>query len=462
MTPEAQLAQFVTGVRPSDVPQMALATVRRVVMASVATGVAGAAEEGIEPLRKLLQTRGGRQEARTFVYGDPLPAHAAAQFNGTMCRALDYCDAMAPGLHLGSSLIPAACAAAELAGGCNGSEFVAALVAGCEIGARLNLTESMYDGFDPTGVAAGFAATAAAARILRLSENQTQNALGLAFNRCGASFQSNVDAVLAVRVIQGWVAQTGLECAQLALAGITGPAHFLTGVYGYGHLFGRDRLDAQQVVAGLGKEWRLNQVVFKKFPSCGATQGMTELMLQLVRELELQPQTVAHVEVRLNPYCHRLVGHAFELGENPRVNAQFSAQYCIANAIARQSSKLQHFRPAEIPDPLVQGLIGRIRCVGDPALDARGHTAVDVTVTTRDGRTERRQLDIAPGFPGNALSEEEHTERFRACMDYAAYPLPPRQISAFLEIAESLDALSDARRLVDTLILPRIARSDAA
>jgi 2-methylcitrate dehydratase PrpD len=452
MKPEAALAQFVTETQPPDLSPSALATLRRVVMASVATGVAGAGEEGIEPLRNIVLTRGGRAEARSFIYGDRLPAQSAAQLNGTMCRALDYCDAMAPGAHLGSSVIPVACAAAELVGGCSGAEFLAALAAGCEIGSRLNLSESMYDGFDPTGVAVTFAATATAARILRLSGNQTLNALGLAFNRCGASFQSNVDATLAVRVIQGWVAQAGLECAQLALAGITGPANFLTGVYGYGHLFGRDRLDADQVVSGLGTQWRLDRVVFKKYPSCGATQGMTELVLGIVRDLELQPEGVAAVEVRLNPYCHRLIGHDFEPGENPRVNAQFSTQYCVANAIARQSSTLHHFRPAEIADPLVASLIKRVRCIGDPALDTRGHSAVDVTLTTRDGRTEHRQIDTPPGFPGNPLSDAEHRARFQSCMDYAAHPLPPRQVSTFLETVANLETIADARVLVDALI----------
>lgn len=452
MTPEAALAQFVTSVRPNDLSPAALATVRRVVMAAVGTGIAGAAEDGIEPLRELLRARGGRPEARTLIYGDRLPAHAAAQFNGTMCRALDYCDAMAPGLHIGSSLIPAAFAAAELAGGCSGEEFVAALVAGCEAGSRLNLTESMYDGFDPTGVAAVFAATAAAARILQLSEKQTLHALGLAFNRCGGSFQSNIDAVLAVRVIQGWVAQTGMECAQLALAGITGPVNFLTGLYGYCHLFGRDRLDAKQLVAGLGSEWLLDRMVFKKYPSCGATQGMTELMLQLMRDLGLRPQNVERVQVKLNPYSHRLVGHEFRPGENPRVNAQFSAQWCIANAIVRGSSKLAHFRPSEVVDPHVLAMIGRVSCTGDPALDARGHASVDVTVTTRDGRTELRQLDVSPGFPGNPLTEEDHLQRFHSCVDYAVYPLPSQKVSAFLAALENLQAVPDARALIDTLV----------
>ena len=161
-----------------------------------------------------------------------------------MCRALDYCDAMAPGIHIGSSLVPAAFAAAEFRGGCSGAEFLTALAVGCELGARFNLSESMYDGFDPTGVAIVFASTAAAARILRLSPRQTLHALGLAFNRCGGSFQSNIDGSLAVRLVQGWVAQTGIECAQMAQHGITGPPNFLGGLYGYAHLYGRDRLDA--------------------------------------------------------------------------------------------------------------------------------------------------------------------------------------------------------------------------
>src|SRR5690606_34573077 len=144
------------------------------------TAIAGASEDGCASLRELLVDRGGKPECTAFVHGDRLPAPSAALLNGVMCRALDFCDAMVPGLHIGSSLVPAALAAAELAGGCSGSEFVAALAAGAEIAARLNRSEADYDGFDPTGVAGVFAATAAAGRILRLDETQMRNALALA------------------------------------------------------------------------------------------------------------------------------------------------------------------------------------------------------------------------------------------------------------------------------------------
>jgi 2-methylcitrate dehydratase PrpD len=451
---ETQLAEFVCTLQARSVPAPAQRVLRQMLMAVCGTALAGAAEDGIAPLRALLRERAGAPQASTFVFGDRLPASAAARFNGTLCRALDYCDAMAPGPHIGSSLLPAALAAAELAGGCGGAEFVAALAAGAELASRLNLSESQYDGFDPTGVLVVFAATAAASRVLQLTPTQTLHALALAFNRCGGSFQSNVDGTLAVRMVQGWVAETGVDCAQLARRGVTGPPNFIGGHYGYAHLYGRGRFDVASVVSGLGSEWRLQRVVFKKYPSCGVTQGVTELALALLGEEGLRTDNVASAEVRLPPYAHKLVGHAFRIGSNPRVDAQFSAGYCVANAIVRRGSKLAHFAPVQVADAAVGRLIERIAVLADPALDARGHTAVDLTITTTSGRVLRRGLDIAPGFPGAELTDAQHRARFDDCVAYAPHALPAAQLQHLLDAIEQVDALDDARVLAPLLTAP--------
>ena len=453
MKVETELAQFVCTLRAADVPPPAQQVLRRMLLAVAGTALAGAGEDGIGALRDLLRERGGTPQATAFVFGDRLPAAAAARFNGTLCRALDYCDAMAPGPHIGSSLLPAALAAAELAGGCSGAEFVAALATGAEVASRLNLAESQYDGFDPTGVLVVFAATAAAARILQLTPQQTLHALALAFNRCGGSFQSNVDGTLAVRMVQGWVAETGVDCAQLARRGVTGPPNFVGGHYGYAHLFGRDRFDSGAVLRDLGHEWRLQRVVFKKYPSCGVTQGVTELALALVHEEGLRADQVDAAEVRLPPYAHRLVGHRFQVGTNPRVDAQFSAAYCVANAFERSGSRLAHFAPAQVADPRVHALIGRIKVVADATLDARGHTAVDLRVRTTDGRTLERALDIAPGFPGAGLSDAQHRARFDDCVAYAPRRPPPVQVEQLVAAIEGIDAQADARQLAALLVV---------
>ncbi len=76
-------------------------------------------------------------------------------------------------------------------------------------------------------------------------------------------------------------------------------------------------------------------------------------MLDLVEDERLEPDDVEHVEIRIVPYLYRLVGHPFEVGSNPKVNAQFSARYCAANALLRKSSTLAHFEADAISDPEV-------------------------------------------------------------------------------------------------------------
>lgn len=451
---ENLISEFVETLSHDQIPESALRVARQILLAVSGTAVAGAGEDGCRPLYEMLKEQGGKPEATVMVYGDKLPAPCAALLNGVMCRALDFCDAMAPGLHMGSSLIPSALAAAEIMGGCSGKTFITAVVVGAEIGARFNLTEQTYDGFDPTGVAGVFASTAAAARILRLTREQITNSLALAFNRCGGSFQSNVDGSLAVRMIQGWVAAAGVECAVLAKRGFTGPANYIDGIYGYLHLFAKDLIKSTDLTKGLGERYLLENTVFKKYPSCGLTQGVTELALNLVAEHDLEPDHVESVEVILPPYAYRLVGHEFEMGRNVRVNAQFSAQFCVANAMVRKSSNLSHFSEESFRSGELQPLIRKIKIKSDPDLNHRGHTAVDISVSTIDGKKYTSQLDVAPGFPGNPLTDTDHISHFTQCMDYAGMPLHPNQAEQLSKTIMSIETIDDVRLMLDSLKAP--------
>ena len=210
MKAEAQLVSFIHDTRFAEIPLAALKTVKHQVLAVIGTTIAGATADGCETAVQLYRELGGKQEATILVHGGRIPAQDAAFVNGVMARALDFCDALAPGPHPGSAVIPAALAASELAGQCSGQEFITAVAIGTEVAARLNLSEAAYDGFDPTGICVPFGAAAAAARILGLSQKEIWNALALAFNSCGGSFQSHIDGSLGVRFVQGRVAQSGV------------------------------------------------------------------------------------------------------------------------------------------------------------------------------------------------------------------------------------------------------------
>ncbi|MFH1122670.1 MAG: MmgE/PrpD family protein, partial [Pseudomonadota bacterium] len=222
--------------------------------------------------------------------------------------------------------------------------------------------------------------------------------------------------------------------------------------YGYFHLFGRDKIDPKKVIERLGERFELENLMFKKYPSCGLTQGCTEAILSLMNEKDLRPEDVDHIDVIVPPYAHRLVGHQFRLGENPRVNAQFSIQYCIASALIRKDAKLQHFEEAAVRDQEVLALVEKIHVTPDPKLDKRGHTALDMRVSTKQGSEEFKQIEIAPGFPGNPLTQEEHQKHYWNCLEFAPKGLAREKAEKILSLVNGLEEIKDVREMIPLLL----------
>ena len=173
MKAEEKIVDFVCDTRFKDLPQAVLRTIKNQLLAVTGTTLAGATEDGCEQAVRFFRELGGKEEATILVHGGKIPAHDAAFVNGTMARALDFCDAIAPGPHIGAALVPASLALAELVGGLSGQNFLAALVIGDEVAARMNLSEAAYNGFDPTGICVIFGVASAASKILRLSKQET-------------------------------------------------------------------------------------------------------------------------------------------------------------------------------------------------------------------------------------------------------------------------------------------------
>jgi hypothetical protein len=75
-----------------------------------------------------------------------------------------------------------------------------------------------------------------------------------------------------------------------------------------------------------------------------------------------------------------------------------------------------------------------------------------MTVYMKDGRELFRQIDIAPGFPGNPLTKEEQEARFHDCIAYAKKPLPKEKVEGIVESVAHIDHLSDVRILIPLLL----------
>jgi 2-methylcitrate dehydratase PrpD len=453
-SPEAVLAAWVSGLRYEDLPADIVAGMKLLVRTIIGTAVAGATADGCEDVVAQVREWGGAPEASVWFHGGKIPAHAAALANSTMARALDICDFAVPGQHIGSSLIPVALGMVERAGGLSGRALIVALAAGAEIAVRLGNVVHL-DGFDPTGVCSIFAPTIAAGRIVGLTEKQMANAMALAFNKAGSSFQSNVDASLAVRVIQGFVSQDAIVCAQLARRDITGPKNWLTGVWGYYHLFCKDVRNNDVLVDGLGEIWFARNFGYKTRPQCGATISSTDAVLDLLQTHPIEPDQIDRIDIRMAAEgpCS-LVGSGFAPGDNPQVNGQFNVRYCVANAIVRKSVRLDHFTNEAVTDPQVGALAQRIHTHLSPELmEGRFELAarVAVEIHLRDGRVLTCAADGPSGIGEKAKTPDEHLADFHEHVAYGGRPLPRSTADALVALIDRLEEMDDVVDLLPLL-----------
>ena len=124
METERKLVEYILDGKFEELPEKPVEIVKNVVLTVLGSAIAGATNDDAQKVVDLVKEWGGKQEATILLYGGKVPAVNAALANGTISRCMDFEDAMLPGIHIGPVAVPAALAAAELAGGCSGKEFL--------------------------------------------------------------------------------------------------------------------------------------------------------------------------------------------------------------------------------------------------------------------------------------------------------------------------------------------------
>ena len=333
----------------------------------------------------------------------------------------------------------------------SGKDFLAGLIAGTELAARINFA-SDYDRFDPTGVCAVFGTAAIAGRMLQLDSTRMWNALGHAFNSSGGSWQGTVDGSVAARVLQGDASRWGIYSAQLAQKGITGPVNFLEGFYGYFNLFAKGKWDPEAVAGEFGQRYDFYKTFIKKHPSCGTTNSTIDAVFELREEEGITPEEVEKIFVRVTPFTYNFTGRPFEYGDNPRISAMYSIQYCVANALVRESCKLTHFDESSVREPRLLDLIKRIEPVADTSIDNLTDIGSLMEIRMKDGTVHKKLVEFPKGTLQNPLTKEELIEKFKDCVSYGARGLPEENIEKILSVVFGLERVDDVRTLIPLLI----------
>src|ERR1700694_2602363 len=174
MTVARDLASFLSKVTAGDLPAQALDHAAMLIASTIASAAMGSGLESAAIIKDMARSLGGSPRASgwfdgTSNGGPKLPGVAAAQVNAVMSDAAASDDSdLRTIVHCGTPLVATALAAAEHHGG-SGEDVLTAIVVGYEAAGRIidAMTGFRERGFHGSN-AAIFAATGAAARLLRL------------------------------------------------------------------------------------------------------------------------------------------------------------------------------------------------------------------------------------------------------------------------------------------------------
>ncbi len=319
-----------------------------------------------------------------------------------------------------------------------GEDFVNALALGIEIQCRMSnvllmppakANLSLY----VTGLTGPIGAAAALARVMKLDEQKTNWAIGLASAQA-AGFRGTHGAMSGL-VVPAFGARDAVSAAMLAARGMTCPENILESEKGFVNIF-TSGANLGLAVEGWGEHFELMLNAYKPYP-CGivihaALDACLEIAEQLPEDAQFQS-----VKLTVHPLTISLTDRRSPKDE---MEGMVSLQHWAAAAFLRRRAGIAELRQACIDDPEVTALRNRIEAVGDETL---GRAEAIAEVVLADGRTLRSHVRVAKGSAQRPMSDEDLDRKFRT---QSRMVLPEAATERLLRFCRNIAAAQDVGR----------------
>ena len=305
-----QLARWVVGLRYEDLPPAVIDRAKGVTIQALASVLVGSQlASGREAVNLISEEEAGvRNGATIMVSGARVTKGGAAFANSEMTLAGGKWDTFRMLTHPGTSIVPAAFVAAESAGA-SGREFIAGLVAGYEVMERMAadfIPTIMARGFHAGPVFGIFGAAVAAAKIMRFTEDQVNDTIGLCVNLAGGNLES-------AGLREGAAVRNAMLAIALAKQGHRGGETALEGNAGFYYAYagnnkgqltysftGDTQTSLDKITSNLGKEWMFLETLYRIYSISGYNIAHIDVTAKLCEERNIRYEDVDRVEAVVN------------------------------------------------------------------------------------------------------------------------------------------------------------------
>lgn len=450
MAATEELAKFITGLKLEDVPPKVIHDSKEHLLDAVACMLAGSLSPVGQIMTRFTREIGGAPESVIVGGGFRTSAPNAAFANGTLCHSLDFDDAGFGG-HPSGNIVPALLALGEKLKK-TGEEIMEAHAVGFEVYCKLiashNERASRNRGFHPSAIFGAPAATAAAAKLLRLSVEQICSAFGLVTSQASAAtFNAGT---MTKPLHPGHAARAGVVAAMLAREGFAARTDAFESPQGFGHIFfGDGDYDPDKLVSNLGAPFSMETTFrsLKKYPCCGGNQRAIDAILYLIQEHRISYEAVDRVIVDLDGRLGDILTYS-----EPRTGneGRFSLHYNMAVALLDGKITPASFTDDKAAAPRTQEAIKKVFVnVHQDWETSAGGRRHPVTVFLKNGESYTHAVDKLKGSVDFPLTPEEIMEKYADC---ARNILTPQEIERSAELILNFEGLPEISELAGILM----------
>jgi 2-methylcitrate dehydratase PrpD len=423
------LAQFLNKTRYSDLPPKAIDHAKMIIASTFASAAPGSLIGSARILRDLAKEHGGRPEATIWFDGTKLPAPEAARVNAALSDAAASDDSdIRNTAHEGTTLAAAGLAIAEQTGA-TGQDVLLAIVIGYEAAGRIgDARRGGRAGVHASQIVA-FGGAVAAAKLLKLTDEQMAHALGIAAITMGG-LATGTDS-WAREYMGANAALCAVNAALAAGRGYTVNADMLDGPGGFVDVFGGGRQAVESLTSDLGKEWDIvDFYAVKLWPGAHPLSGTVEAAVNAIRKANVPPEDVAKILVA-GPNRTTVGG-----SRRPKdlAEAIHSLPYFVASAVADRDFTWVHATDAKIFNPVVARLMDLVDVdPSPPAVTYKWSWGGTVTIVTKSGARFSSTVDAPRGSAPRGIAWSDVDAKYRALM--------PDSTLSMKRIEESLSAI---------------------
>ena len=439
------LAQWIVGLRYEDLPPEVVDRAKGVTLHGVASVLIGSQQgAGKQAVKLIVEEEAGVPKGATImVDGTKVTKGGAAFANSEMAFAGGKWDTFRMLTHPGTSIIPGALVAAESAGA-SGKDYLTALVAGYEVMERMAsdfIPTVMTRGFHPGPVFGIFGPAVAAAKMLKLTEEEVNSTIALCASLAAGNLEGARSGGKALR--EGAAVRNAMLAVALARQGHIGGETVLEGDAGFYHAYtgnnkgmltqsfvGDTKTSLDKITADLGKSWMFLETLYRIYSTAGYNIAHVDVTAKLCEENNIRYEDVERVEAVVNWLETQYPSPAFPSRREDGKARPGGTTYYTAYGVVKRGFPVTRTMTSDLsgPDvpPEVLELMNRVKIIPSHDMTLFGPR---ITIFTKDGKSHTKQgtgrefawdfdeeaRRIREGVPGMPVSAERFEEIIAAC-----------------------------------------------